>query len=97
MNHYTLSQKAQEDIDTIYEFGLQKFGKDQAIEYLVTLRSYFELLLKNPDIGKQRDEIKEGLYSFPCVSHLIFYRVFANHLRVVRVLHGSRDLKRFIK
>lgn len=97
MNHYILSQKAQQDIEAIYDFGLYKFGKDQAIEYLIALRSYFVLLSKNPDVGKQRNEIKEGLYSFPHVSHLIFYRIFAKHIRIVRVLHGSRDLKKFLK
>lgn len=97
MDHYTLSQKAQEDIESIYDFGVKKFGKDQALYYLVEIRSYFELLLKNPEIGKQRDEIKEGLYSFPFVSHIVFYRIFKNHIRIVRVLHGSRDLKKFLK
>ena len=58
MDHYTLSQKVQEDIESIYNFGLQKFGKDQAIDYLMEMRSYFELLLRNTEIGKQRDEIK---------------------------------------
>ena len=95
MDHYTLSQKAQEDIESIYDFGLQKFGKDQAIGYLMEMRSYFELLLRNTEIGKQRDEIKQGLYSFPYVSHIIFYRLFKNHIRIVRILHGSRDLKKF--
>jgi len=97
MDHYTLSQKAQEDIESIYDFGLQKFGKDQAIDYLMEMRSYFELLLRNTEIGKQRNEIKQGLYSFPYVSHIIFYRLFKNHIRIVRILHGSRDLKKFLK
>ena len=96
MDHYVLSQKAQEDIESIYDFGLQKFGKNQALAYLMEMRSYFELLLRNTEIGKQRDEIKQGLYSFPYVSHIIFYRLFKNHIRIVRILHGSRDLKKFL-
>ena len=97
MDYYILSKKSEEDIEAIYEFGLQKFGKDQAIEYLIELRSYFELLLKNPNIGKQRNEIKEGLLSFPFSSHIIFYRIISNHIRIVRILHGSRDLRNFLK
>lgn len=95
MDYYILSEKTKEDIDSIYDFGNQKFGKDQALSYLIELRSYFEILLKNPNIGKQRDEIKEGLLSFPYASHIIFYRIFKNHIRIVRVLHGSRDLRKF--
>ncbi|MDT0646038.1 type II toxin-antitoxin system RelE/ParE family toxin [Zunongwangia sp. F260] len=97
MDQYILSQKSHEDIDDIYDFGADKFGEDQALEYLIGLRTHFEFLLKNPHIGKKRDEIKEGLFSFPYVSHIVFYRVFNNHIRIVRVLHGSRDLKKFLK
>jgi len=97
MNHYILSQKTQEDIDEIYDFGSRKFGENQALDYLITLRSYFQLLLKNPYIGKQRNGIKEGLYSFPCASHIIFYGIFSSNIRIVRVLHGSRDFIKFLK
>lgn len=95
MDYYILSEKTQEDIDSIYDYGHQKFGKNQALSYLIELRSYFELLLKNPNLGKHRDEIKVGLLSFPYASHIIFYRIFKNHIRIVRVLHGSRDLRKF--
>lgn len=96
MNQFILSQKTHEDIDDIFEFGVDKFGEDQALEYLIGLRTQFLFLLKNPHIGKKRDEIKEGLFSFLYVSHIIFYRV-KNHIRIVRVLHGSRDYKNFLK
>ncbi len=95
MVYYNLSEKTQEDIDSIYDNGHQKFGKDQALNYLIEPRSYFELLLKNPNIGKQRDEIREGIFSFPYASHIIFFRISKNHIRIVRVLHGSRDLRKF--
>ena len=97
MNHYILSKKTQEDIDAIYEFGVYKFGQDQGLNYLIELRAHFEVILKNPEIGKQRDEIKNGLYSLPYASNIIFYRILKNHLRIVRVLHGSRDLRKFLK
>jgi len=97
MNHYILSQKTHDDIDDIYEFGVGKFGEDQALEYLIGLRTHFQFLLKNPHIGKNRHEIKEGLFSFPYVSHIVFYRIFKNHIRIVRILHGSRDYKNFLR
>ncbi|MCR9182932.1 MAG: type II toxin-antitoxin system RelE/ParE family toxin [Flavobacteriaceae bacterium] len=96
MNHYVLSQKTEEDIEDIYNYGIYRFGKDQALDYLISLQSYLHILVKNPEVGKQRDEIKKGLYSFPYASHIIFYRIFKNHIRIVRILHGSRDLKRFL-
>tara|TARA_Y100000815_G_C13079018_1_gene401193 strand:- start:221 stop:514 length:294 start_codon:yes stop_codon:yes gene_type:complete len=97
MHHYILSKKTQEDIDAIYDFGVHKFGGDHALNYLIELRAHFELLLSNPEIGKQRGEIKDGLYSLPYASHIIFYRILKNQLKIVRVLHGSRDLRKFLK
>ncbi len=97
MDHYILSRKTQEDIDEIYDFGIYEFGKNKALDYLIELRTYFQFLLDNPRIGKNRNEIKKGLYSFPYASHIIFYRVFTTHIRIVRVLQGSRDLKKFLK
>ena len=97
MHHYILSEKTQEDIEAIYEFGVQQFGKAQALNYLIELRTHFELPLRNPEIAKQRDEIKDGLYSLPYASHIIFYRILKDHLRIIRVLHGSRDLRKFLK
>jgi toxin ParE1/3/4 len=97
MDHYILSRKSQEDIEAIYNFGKNKFGKDQALKYLLELRDCFELLLRNSSIGKQRSEIKQGLFSLPYASHIIFYRIFRDHIRIVRVLHGSRDLRSFLK
>ena len=38
------------------------------------------------------DDIKEGLYSFPKDNHVIFHRIFNDHIRIIRVLYGSRDL-----
>lgn len=96
MRFYILSQKTKEDIDTIFDFGCQMFGKEQALNYLIGLRSHFELLLRHPEIGKRRDEIKEGLFSFPYASHIIFYRILKDQIRIVRVLHGSRDIRNFL-
>ena len=95
MDKYILSKKSQEDIESIYEYGNFRFGKDVAIQYLIELKNSFENLSENPEMGKNRNEIKQGLFSFPFVSHVIFYRILQNHIRIVRVLHGSRDIQKF--
>ncbi|MFD1615673.1 type II toxin-antitoxin system RelE/ParE family toxin [Gelatiniphilus marinus] len=33
-----------------------------------------------------------GLYSITEQGHVIFYRILKNHIRIVRVLHGSKDM-----
>ena len=93
---YVLSEKTKADIDEIYEFGEGKFGQDQAIKYLIGLEEQFEKLSANYRIGRTRNDIKKGLYSLPYISHIIFYRILKDRLRIVRVLYGGRDLIRFL-
>ena len=97
MNRYVLSEAAKNDLHEIYDFGIYKFGYLQATKYLEGFQEYFKVLTKNPDIGQQRDEIKIGLYSLPHVSHVIFYRVLPDRIRIIRVLHGRSDIPKHLK
>ena len=97
MNRYVLAEAAKNDLQEIYGFGIHKFGHSQATKYLEGLREYFKALTTNPDLGKQRDEIKVGLYSLPHVSHIIFYRILPDRIRIVRVLHGRSDIPKHLK
>ena len=93
---YVLSEETKADIDEIYEFGEAKFGQDQAIKYLIGLEEHFDKLSANYHIGRTRNDIKKGLYSLPYISHIIFYRILKDRIRIVRVLYGGRDLIRFL-
>ncbi|SDR01266.1 type II toxin-antitoxin system RelE/ParE family toxin [Flagellimonas zhangzhouensis] len=94
---YVLSQEADYDIEAIFEYGEYRFGNSQAIEYLIGLNNHFIALAQNPDIGKARTEIKDGLFSFPYCAHTIFYRKLKGYVRIVRVLYGGRDLVKFLR
>jgi toxin ParE1/3/4 len=89
---YILSKAAEEDIDAIFDYGKYRFGQEQAINYLIELESLIQTISENPDIGRLRNEIKKELQSFPFQSHIIFYRNLKTHIRIIRILHGSRDL-----
>ena len=89
---YVLSQETDDDIEDIFEYGEYKFGTSQAIEYLIGMNNHFEMIAKNPNIGIERKEIKDELFSFPYNSHIIFYRKMDGYVRIIRVLHGGRDL-----
>ncbi len=92
---YELSLEADSDLEDIFDYTHKEFGFDQAVKYLTDLEDLFFKLAMQPEIGRKRPEIKIGLLSFPQESHIIFYRILSNKIRIVRVLHGSRDLPRF--
>lgn len=45
-----------------------------------------------PNMGRGRDELTEGLRSLPVGRYVIFYRHIPGGVEIIRVLHGSRDL-----
>lgn len=92
---YILSEIADKDLEDIFDYTLNEFGFNQAETYLLEIEEIFQNLFLNPRLGKKRDEIKKGLYSFPKDNHVIFYRILDHHIRIVRVLHGSRDIPKF--
>ncbi len=92
---YVLSEIADEDLEDIFDYTTTEFGLEQAEKYLNEIEDVFQNLLLNPELGKTRNEIKEGLYSFPKDNHIIFYRILENNIRIVRVLHGSRDIPKY--
>jgi toxin ParE1/3/4 len=94
---YQLSEIAGKDLEDIFDYTHQKFGLNQAILYVLSFDEVFTLISKNPKLGINRNEIKNGLKSFVYKSRIIFYRIITNKIRIVRVLHGSRDLPRHLK
>ena len=97
MPQFILSTKADDDIEVLFDDGIYKFGENQAIKYLEELNLIFIFLSENPKACRKRDEIKLNIVSFPYRSHIIFYRIFKKHIRIVRVIYGGRDLVKFLK
>lgn len=92
---YLLSLEAEADLGDIFDYTSEQFGIDQAASYLSELEAQLIQLTTNPKLGRERKEIRAGLRSIACNSHVIFYRIRTDHIRIVRILHGSRDLPKF--
>lgn len=71
---------------------IQHHNFTQAVKYLTGLEIVFKSLVENPEIGRKRDELKLNLYCISDNEHIIFYRIQANYIRIVRVLYGSKDM-----
>ncbi|MFH7321537.1 type II toxin-antitoxin system RelE/ParE family toxin [Desulfurivibrio sp. D14AmB] len=94
---YKLSRAAAADIEKIAENSLIEFGLAQTGKYLTSLHGCLELLAKNPEMGREIDEIRPGYRKFPHQSHLIFYRrENAGGILIVRVLHHLMDAERHL-
>lgn len=92
---YELSLEAEKDIEEIFDYTEQIYSLEQAVAYVSQFETLFEKLIHNPQLGRKRDEIRKSLRSLPKEHHVVFYRIFDDRVRIVRILHESRDLPKF--
>jgi toxin ParE1/3/4 len=88
---YRLTNKASEDIENIFQEGIEKFGLSQAIGYIDDLEKCFEFLSANPKICRQRFEIFPPLRVHLYQAHLVFFEIIEDDILIVRVRHGHED------
>jgi len=82
-----ISSGATADIDRIAAYTSKAWGWRQADRYLGQLEDSFQLLAKNPGLGRACDVISSGLHRHEHGRHVIFYRLKPGGIRIVRVLH----------
>lgn len=72
---------------------------DAAERFLAACEEAFDTLVRMPEMGVPREFRNprlEGLRMWPVrgfEKHLVFYQPLADGIRVVRVLHGARDIE----
>ena len=94
MAKYLLTNKAVEDLSKIWDYTYEVWSENQADKYYELLIEACQEISKSPDIGKNYDEIEQGILGFRVEKHIIFYRkTKAKEIEVLRILHGRMDLK----
>ena len=97
MRAYLLTGAARRDLLDIGRFTKGKWGKRQRDKYLNQLDDAFKLLARQPDIGRNAEDIKPGYRKFSQGSHLIFYRAGSDStIVVIRILHNSMDVEQHL-
>ena len=87
VKHAIISIEAEEDIDRIAAYTTEVWGWRQTNRYLGQLEDSYQLLARNPSIGRSCVAIDASLYRFEVGKHVVFYRINPGRIRVVRVLH----------
>ena len=89
---HRLSAQAEAELEEIWLYITEHSSVETADRFIDRLTGVFLLLAAHPFAGRERDDLREGYRSYPVGSYVIFYRVEARNVRILRVLHGSRDL-----
>jgi len=91
MKRLVLSPSARSDLRNIREY-IASENRPAATRIVREIKAKFKTLLKFPEVGRRRNELKRGLRSFPVGKYVVLYYVTEDGLEIVRVLHGSQDL-----
>ena len=91
MKSYELSPAAIQDLEEI-EAHLASERPSAVAGVLDAIESACKLVAEYPGVGRSREEVDEGVMSFPIGSYIIFYYLDDDPFGIARILHGSRDL-----
>ena len=93
MRSFDLTKSAREDLKSIAKFTQERWSVRQRNTYLKEIDQVFRALAKNPAMGRECDEVREGYRKFPHGSHVIYYsQIESDLLLIVRILHVAMDV-----
>ena len=90
-----LSRLAKRDLDDIWRYTLDTWGRGQWLKYYRGMVGAFEEIMADPDKGRDRSLFAPGLRSVDCDKHVIFYArvVAADDAPVIlRIVHQRRNM-----
>jgi toxin ParE1/3/4 len=93
---FDLTETARADLQAIVDYTVARWGAAQARRYVDALEAQLAHLAEQPPLGRMREELSEGVRSFPFESHVIYYSPVTGGVLVARVLHRRQDPHRHI-
>ena len=95
MAKFHLTNKAVEDLDSIWLYTLETWSEDQAdFYYRVLVKACQDIADRPTYLDKEYDEIMPGLFGHHIYKHLIFYLLVDDGVEIIRILHERMDFGR---
>jgi toxin ParE1/3/4 len=92
VSHLRISPHARADLIEIWSY-IADDSVANADAFIDKLYETLQVMGRQPGSGRRREELAPGMRSFPFRRYVIFYRVAAGAIEIVRVLHGARDVE----
>lgn len=94
MLDYTLSVEAETDLQNIYIYTLETWGRKQLIVYNDLIKTALDAIAENPQlIGyRERFDLAEGCCLYHVGHHFIAYRQKGVRVEIIRILHERMNI-----
>lgn len=96
MAEYRLTPAAEHDLETIWTYTRQRWDVGQANRYTDILTVAFAELAQSPKTAPACDHIRPGYRRRSVERHIIYFRITAYGIAVVRILHDRMDAPRYL-
>ena len=91
------SPLAVSDLEEIRDYVAER-NVDAAEQLLDAIEEACNHFGHHPQIGRSRDDLIPGIRVFPVKkNYAVFYRVLADAVEIVRVVHAARDFSRLFE
>lgn len=95
MPKFKLSTAAEQDLIRIHQYGIRKFGSEQADKYFNSLFDQFEIIAERPFAFESVDYIKSEYRRCVCGVDSIYYRIHNDIIEIMAIV-GRQDLKNIL-
>ena len=85
------TRQAQLDQNDIW-LNIAEDGVRTADAVIQRINDAIFMIAEQPQAGRARPELRDGLRYFPVDSYLIFYDVQSDAINIRRVMHGAREI-----
>ena len=91
MNLFQFTRRARLDLLKIVD----EMGDDNpaTTELTSAIEARCRLVAEFPDSGRSREDLAPGLRSVLVDPYIVFYLSAADHIQIIRILHGRRDIR----
>ena len=90
MSSYFSTRNAKEDLWTIYEYGVSRFGVTQAEKYFNMMHDCFERIASNPYLFPAVIRYKNVERYCVCGVDTIYYNIVGDKIEIVTII-GRQD------
>lgn len=96
MAEFRLTPAAGHDLEEIWVHTLRQWGAEQANHYIDTLTAAFSKLARSPKTAPSCDHIRPGYRRRSVERHMVYFRITAYGIVIVRILHDRMDAPRHL-
>lgn len=93
-HHLKLTRLADQDFDQILDYTMVTWGESQFRKYRDLMFEASAAVTDDPFLvkSKARDDLYQGIRTFPVGRHFLIYRISQRDVIVVRILHQQMNL-----